>query len=87
MTIELSPDLAEFVEEQVKTGLYASPSEAVNAAVARMLAEQSPEELAELRALVDEGIADLDAGRVVTDFNLKDFLAEQRREFNARQGK
>jgi putative addiction module CopG family antidote len=87
MTIELSPDLADFIEEQVKTGIYESPSAAVNAAVARMLAEQSPEEVAELRALVEEGIADLDAGRVVTNFNLKDFLSEQRREFNAKQGK
>jgi antitoxin ParD1/3/4 len=85
MTIELSPDLAEFVEEQVKTGLYASPSEAVNAAVARMFAEQSPEELAELRALVAEGIADLEAGRIV-EFTAEDVIAECRKEYNAKHG-
>ena len=85
MTIELAPDLAEFVEEQVKTGLYASPSEAVNAAVARMFVEQSSEELAELRALVDEGIADLDTGRIV-EFTAEDVIAECRKEYNAKHG-
>ena len=86
MTIELAPELEQLVEEQVKAGVYPSPSAAVNAAVARMLAEQSAADIADLRALIDEGIADLEAGRVVEDFDLKGFLADCRREFDAKHG-
>jgi putative addiction module CopG family antidote len=85
MTIELAPELEELIKQQVKTGVYASPSAAVNAAVARMFAEQSPEELAELRALIDEGIADADAGRF-SEFTAEDVIAECRKEYNAKRG-
>jgi len=50
-----------------------------------MFAEQLPEELAELRALVDEGIADLDAGRIV-EFTAADVIAECRKEYNEKHG-
>lgn len=33
MTIDLSPELEKFVQQQVQTGRFASPSAAVNAAV------------------------------------------------------
>jgi len=85
MTIELAPELEQLVQEQVNAGLYPSSSAAVNAAVARMFAEESPEELAELRALIDVGLDDIKAGRIVENFDLKEFLAECRSEFSAKQ--
>jgi predicted transcriptional regulator len=35
--------------------------------------------LADLCALIDEGLADIEAGRIIEDFNLNEFLAERRR--------
>jgi putative addiction module CopG family antidote len=86
MTIELSPELEQLVEEQVKAGRFASTSAAVNAAVELMLSEEHVKKLADLRVLIDEGLADIEAGRFVNDFNLQDFLAARRREHDAKHG-
>ena len=84
MTIELSPELQLLVEEQVKAGHFASPSEAVNIALDHMLFEDYQKKRENLLAAIDEGLADADAGRCVDDFNLNNFLVQMRREYNAR---
>jgi len=66
MTITLTAEMAEAVREAVAAGDYASGSEIVREALRdwkhkRALREQ---ELAELRAQVQEGLSDIEAGRV-----------------------
>jgi antitoxin ParD1/3/4 len=56
MTISLTAELDEFVANQVRSGRYASNSEVIRAGL-RALAEQ------DLRAWLQEGLDDLDAGR------------------------
>jgi putative addiction module CopG family antidote len=78
MNISLDPKLARFVEERVKAGLYDSADDMINAAVARLKTdeEQAAEELADLRAEVDAGLADADRG-VFAEFTAEDVIAER----------
>jgi len=55
MTISLTPEFEKFVEEQVKSGRYASNSEVIRAGL-RALEEQ------QLRAWLQEGIDALERG-------------------------
>ncbi len=68
MKIELKDELAKFVETTVRAGEYASAEEAVNAAVARMRAEDESldDELseAEVRS-IETGLAELSRGEGV----------------------
>ena len=60
MTVTLSPHLNPLVNEQVRTGRYASADELVNTAVEHELA--GDEVSVWLRACAAEGFAQLDAG-------------------------
>lgn len=60
--IQLSKQDAEFVEEQMNSGLYDSADAVVTAGLA-LLREQ---EEATLRKLIQEGMDDVEAGRVMT---------------------
>ena len=65
MNVSLRPDLAKFIAEQVSSGRFDSAEAAVNAAVARVKAEQ--ELLAgelddEDLAAIEEGLAQLNRG-------------------------
>src|SRR5687768_7817157 len=65
VNVSLDPELAKFIEAQVRVGRYASPDAAVNAAVARFMAEEQllAEELDdEDLAAINEGLAQLDRG-------------------------
>lgn len=65
MTISLTPEWDAFVSEQVRSGRYASNSEVIRAGL-RLLAEQEAQRSREaLRTWIQEGIDDLDSGRVV----------------------
>jgi len=79
MTVMLKPDTQRFVEEKVRSGEYASPEEAVNALLAFVQEQQklTPEDIAELRAEVDIGLKDADAGKFV-DYTAEDIIAEGR---------
>ncbi len=61
MEITLPPDLAEFVEEQVKSGHYDNPDAVVEEAVA-LLREFTPDHEAYLRREIKKGIDQLDRG-------------------------
>jgi antitoxin ParD1/3/4 len=59
-SIALTPELAEMVREAVRTGQYASSSEVIRDALRGWLDERRPLHpytIAELRQLVDEGLA------------------------------
>lgn len=60
--IQLSKQDAEFVEEQMSSGLY----ESVDAVVTAGLALLREQEEATLRELIKEGIDDVEAGRVMS---------------------
>lgn len=65
MNVSLRPDLARFVAEQVTAGRYDSAEAAVNAAVARIKAEEEllAEDLDDTDvAAIAEGLAQLDRG-------------------------
>ncbi len=64
MTVTLPADLQAFVDEQVQLGNGAEVNAAVAEAVRVLQQKKDEEKLAWLRAALDEGEADIAAGRV-----------------------
>lgn len=66
MNVSLAPDIQKYLDEQVKSGRYASVDEAVNGLIslARAEDELSAQDLDELRADIELGIGEADAGEV-----------------------
>lgn len=65
MNVSLTPRLEEMVQEHVRSGRYSSASEVIRAAL-RLLEDHEREQAArfeQLKADVQKGIDDLDAGR------------------------
>lgn len=88
MDITLKPELAKFIEEEVRTGRYDSLDDAVNAAVAQLqtsrgLAGNGPEGLL---AAIDEGLAEADRGEFV-EFTADDVIRERRAAWEAKDRK
>jgi antitoxin ParD1/3/4 len=63
MNVSLTPELERLVEAKVQSGLYRSSSEVVEDAL--RLLEQRDLDLQELRARMDESLAELDRGDIV----------------------
>ena len=72
-SFSLGPYWDDFIKAQVAEGRYGSASEVVREALRRM--EEDVEKLKALRAHVDEGIRQADAGEFVTDFSIDDVVA------------
>jgi len=87
MTVTLPADLQAFVDEQVASG-EAPDANAVLAEAVRMLQQKKDEEkLAALRADIQAGLDELDAGKGVPGpFNARQMLEEIRRERSQRCG-
>lgn len=83
MTVQLRPELAEFIESQVKCGRYGSVEEAVNETIARAQAE------AELLAgeMSDEDIEAVEEGLAQANRGEMRSLEEVREEWRARLSK
>jgi antitoxin ParD1/3/4 len=67
MQLQLSPELAQFVDDQVAAGVYMSPHEVIRDAL-RLLRHHEQERavlIADLRQKVDIGIAQLDRGESI----------------------
>jgi len=64
MAIQLTPELERLVNEKVAEGSYSSPEAVLEAALAALEANEAETE--RLRALIAEGIADIEAGRYET---------------------
>lgn len=71
-TVTLDDHATQFLEEQVASGRFGSPSEALMAALKLMEIREA--ELAELRALIDAG----DASGVSEGFDIRAFIAKKR---------
>jgi antitoxin ParD1/3/4 len=86
MNVQIKPELQRFIEDQVKLGRYESTDDVMNAAVAALQAdsELSPEEIDDLRAKIDVGLAEADRGEFL-EFTAEDVIAECRAEFEARK--
>lgn len=65
MNVSLTAKLAEFVEGEVESGRYASPSELVRESLSLLAQEREveAEKLAALKAAVQAGLDDVEAGR------------------------
>jgi antitoxin ParD1/3/4 len=82
MTIELSPELEQFIQDRVASGLYGSASDVVQEGL-RLLREREETHhlrLEELKRDLRVGLAQLDAGRTVV-------LDEETREGIKRRGR
>lgn len=64
-SFSLGEHFTTFIEEQVESGRYATASDVIRAGL--RLLENEETKLAQLRQFIAEGIADIDAGRVVED--------------------
>jgi antitoxin ParD1/3/4 len=63
MNLTLKPELAEFIQQEILTGTYASPDEAIEAALHLLKSKKSTDRLAaELREKIDSAAAQLDRG-------------------------
>ncbi|TDR93154.1 type II toxin-antitoxin system ParD family antitoxin [Enterovirga rhinocerotis] len=84
MNVSLTAEMADFVQSEVQSGRYVSASELVRDGL-RMLAyerAQESEKAALLKAAVQAGIDDVEAGRISdrsVDDILQEVLAEGRR--------
>ncbi len=80
MDVHLTGEQADFIRQVVESGRFANAEDAVREAV--HLLAQREREIAELRKLVDEGLADLENGEYVdyTDETLPEMIEDIRRE-------
>jgi antitoxin ParD1/3/4 len=86
MNISLTPELADFIERKVASGLYTSNSEVVREALRHygaMEAEYMPGEIERIKAKVHEALEDVKAERFA-DWNKGDIIKEARARLEAR---
>jgi len=88
MTITLTDEQAERVKAAVETGKYASNSEVIREALRDWELNQSfrKQALAELRAEIDKGMADVKAGRV-REFEPESIIQQGKRRLAARNSR
>ena len=85
MTIPLSERHRRLVEERVRQGEFASAQAMVEAALDQMTDPLSGLSRGRLNALINEGVRDLDDGRVLTAEQVDERLAATRAAFKARR--
>jgi Arc/MetJ-type ribon-helix-helix transcriptional regulator len=80
MDVQLSkPELEKFVDELVKSGQFASPTEVIEAGLARLMLDPAPEDLdEETRAAIDQAEGEFERGE---DRSFKEFAAEFRAKY------
>jgi putative addiction module CopG family antidote len=79
LTIRITSQMAERIREAVASGQYRSPSELIRDALQEWELSRARREqaLRELRAEIEKGLADYEAGRV-TDFDAEEIIREAR---------
>lgn len=85
MDVTLNSEARRFVEAKVKSGEYRSAADAVNGmlALVREQEDLTPQDIEELRAEIDAGIADADAGRFIE--YTAETVIEERQAANVRK--
>lgn len=86
ITVTLTREMADMVETAVAGGDYASASEIVREALRHWRLRRIEEQYGfeELKTLIDEGVADIAAGRVV-DFDPEDIKRRGRERLRKRK--
>ena len=86
MDVQIHPELQRFIDDQLKAGRYDSSDDLINAALATLQAQEelSPEEIEDLRAEVDVGLAEADRGEFV-EITSDEIKAQCRAEFEKRR--
>lgn len=74
LSVRLTDRDKEFVEQQVEAGLYDNAEEVVSAGLRALGSEEL--DLAELKALIQEGMDDVAAGRVYEYQSAEDMLKD-----------
>jgi len=78
MTLTVNPEMEKFIEEQVKAGYFSSPSEVLEAGLARLMLDPVPEELSDqLFERIQSSLEQVDRGEVV---DAKELHARLRRK-------
>jgi antitoxin ParD1/3/4 len=81
MNLTLKPELTEFIQQEILTGKYANPDEAIEAALHLLKSKSSTDRLStELRAKIDSAAAQLDRGE---GLNGEDVIAGLRAKLQA----
>ncbi len=84
MNLTLKPELTEFIQQEILTGRYASPDEAIEAALNLLKSKSTTERLAsELREKIDSAAAQLDRGEGLDG---EDVIARLRAKLQAAKG-
>jgi antitoxin ParD1/3/4 len=86
MTIKLSAAQEEYIREKMATGKYASEEEVVAEAfrVLRNVEKMMPEAQDDLRRELQQGLDDVDAGRV-SDWNVEEMKARLLEQMKAKK--
>jgi antitoxin ParD1/3/4 len=67
MNIALTPELEQFIQAQITVGIYATASEVIQDSLRLLQAQIKPESpQVQLKAELQKGIDDIEAGRYVT---------------------
>jgi Arc/MetJ-type ribon-helix-helix transcriptional regulator len=76
LLVDLPSDLVAVLRKAVRSGAFASEGDAIGALLRACYGDQSvgEEDIADVRARVAEGLADMEAGRVVNSSDLHDRL-------------
>lgn len=81
MTVQIKPEFAKFIQEQVDAGQFRSADEAVNAALARMRAESALLDEAlddDDVAAIEQGLAQLNSGQGTSWNDFRDRFKKER---------
>ncbi|AXS41927.1 type II toxin-antitoxin system ParD family antitoxin [Breoghania sp. L-A4] len=78
MNVSLPDLMKDWVEEQARSGRYANASDYVRDLIRRD--QERADKIAAMRALIDEGLADVAAGRV-HDFDAEKIIRQARAQF------
>ncbi len=70
--VHLTKQMEDYVDRQIRSGPYSNVSEVVRAGLRRIMEEDGANDFYRLRAEIDKGMEDIEAGRVV-DFDPVDF--------------
>jgi putative addiction module CopG family antidote len=78
MNLTVNPEMEKFIEEQVKAGYFNSPSEVLEAGLARLMLDPEPEELSEEDAIALETAFDqMDRGETIDGEQFHAYIREK----------
>jgi Arc/MetJ-type ribon-helix-helix transcriptional regulator len=77
MELAITPEVEALLERQMQSGRFRDPNELIATAL-HVLSESTPDDLLDLEAKIDEGIASADRGELYTEEEARAFLRAMR---------